>query len=372
MRILINARFLIPGNVEGIGLYTYEIVRRWVRNHPNHKFILCLDRNCKPLITGPNVEYVMLKPPARHPILFFWWFEVAIPRVYKQKKCDVFFSPDGFLSLSASISKSLLTIHDLAYLHFPDHVGKIMLWYYQWFVPKFVSKATHIITVSDASRKDIIGHFPGSSRKTTTIHNGVRDDLKPLSDEDVKHAQMRFTNGAPYFLVLGAIQPRKNLLGALRAYSIFRSQSALNVRLLIVGRQAWKSRDVMKEIAQHPYQEDIHLLGYIEEPELKELLGASAGLVYVSFLEGFGFPIVEAMASGVPVITSDRSSMKEIAADSALLVPPDDPGKIAEAMSLIVSDEHLATQLVEKGLKRAQAFNWDQAAEKSFAVLTQL
>lgn len=372
MRILINARFLVPGKVEGIGLYTYEVVRRWVRNHPDYSFVLCLDRNCKPLITGPNVEYVILRPPARHPFLFIWWFEVAIPRIFKLKNCDVFFSPDGFLSLSGSVSKSLLTIHDLAYIHFPDHVGKIMLWYYRRFVPKFVSKATHIITVSDASRKDIIQHFPNSNGKITTIYNGVRDHLEPLSKEEVTLARVRFANGAPYFLVLGAIHPRKNLLGAIRAYSIFRAQSALNVRLLVVGRQAWKSRAVMKEIAAHPYKKDIRLLGYVEDHELKDLLGASAGLLYISFLEGFGFPIVEAMASGIPVITSDRSSMREIAEESAILVPPDDHEKIADAMSLIVNDKHLANQLREKGLKRAKVFNWDRVAEKSFAILRQL
>jgi len=373
MRILINARFLLSEKLEGIGLYTYELVRRWVKDHPEDRFVLCFDRPFDDrFLFGENVEPIILRPPARHPLLFIWWFEIGIPKVYRAKKCDVFFSPDGFLSLSQTVTKSLLVIHDLAYLHYPQHLGKWMLWYYQQFIPRFVTKASHIITVSKSSREDIIQHFPETSGKISAVYNGVRDDLQPITEDKQISIRKQYSNGSPYFFSLGAIHPRKNLVGVLKAFQIFKSQSNTDTKLLIAGRFAWKVNDLKEHLVNHRFKRDIILLGYIPDKLLGQLLGASLGLIYISHLEGFGLPITEAMACGTPVITSNLSSMAEIAGDAAVLVAPDDHQEIADGMSRLQRDPVFADDLVERGLKRYKMFDWDRAAITTYDILRRL
>lgn len=371
MVILVNGRFLIPGKLEGIGLYTFEIIRRLAQRHPEHHFVVCVDRSSSMQFElGKNVSYELIFPPARHPLLFLWWFEYGIPRAFKKYKARLFFSPDGFCSLSQQVDKTLLVIHDLAYLHYPDHIGKVMRSYYQYFSPRFIAKATEIITVSQATKSDLSIHFPNCSDKISVIYNGVRS-LLPQSRPPIKSWQSQL-NGRPYFIVLGSIHPRKNLTNVLRAFGVFKSESQSEACLLIVGRMAWKTSDIKKIFESHLYREDIIFTGYLEDGEMFLALEESLALVYVSLFEGFGLPLVEAMAKGVAVITSNRSSMSEIVNGAGLLVDPESPEDIAGAMSRIIHDGPLRSQLIKAGIQRSNRFNWDQAAEETWIVMTRI
>ena len=156
MIIAINTRFLLKGKLEGIGWFTNEIVRRMVVNHPEHEFIFLFDRPYDPqFIFASNINPVVISPPARHPILWYIWFEWSVRRALKKYKADIFISTDGFLSLSSKVP-SLLVVHDLAFEHYPQHLPFKFRYYLQKFTPKFVRKATHTITVSSYSKKDLI------------------------------------------------------------------------------------------------------------------------------------------------------------------------------------------------------------------------
>ena len=208
MRILVNARFLLLGRWEGIGLYSLEVLSRLTRAHPEHQFIFAFDRKYdEEFVFAENVMPVVVSPPARHPFLFYCWFEWSIPRIYRQYRCDAFFSPDGFTSLRGSIQHNVLVIHDLAYLHFPQHVGIQMRWYYRRFMPRFVARASQIITISQATYDDITNHFPEASGKTTWCYNGVREIFKPVDAEVRTGVRNKWSAGKPYFLVLGGDTP---------------------------------------------------------------------------------------------------------------------------------------------------------------------
>jgi glycosyltransferase involved in cell wall biosynthesis len=367
MRILVNARFLLPNKLEGIGFYTFEIVKRIALSHPEHEFVLCVDRKASMSFQfSENVSYELIRPMARHPFLFIWWFEVGIPRTYEKVKADLFFSPDGFLSLSNTVRRSLVVIHDLAYLHYPDQISNLMLWYYQKYVPKFVEKADQIITVSQSTSQDIIKHFPVSKTKIQVIYNGVRHavESRPSQEKVAKPG----TDKA-YFVSIGSIHPRKNTIGLLRAFEKMREQISEEVNLVIIGRKAWKTRSIQSIYDLHKFRKDIYFTGYLADEKMFEYLSNSVGLVYVSFFEGFGLPVVEAMASGTPVITSNRSSMREVAGDAALLVNPENPDEIAASMIALYKNRELNKNLRLLGLQRAQLFDWDKAAESIWSLM---
>lgn len=367
MRILVNTRFLLPDKLEGIGLHSYEILKRIVRDHPEDHFIFCFDRSySKDHMFGPNVTPVILRPPARHPVLFYWWFERMIPQAFKRHQADLFYSPDGFLSLSKTVRKSLLVIHDLAYLHYPDQIKWSERQYYRHFMPKFIARADHIVTVSKTTQHDLITHFPNSRSKTSVVYNGVRDftDFDSVADNSLDETR--------YFIALGAIHPRKNITNLLLAFDQFKMKTDNNIKLKLVGRMAWKVHEIQATLQQMKHQEDVHLTGYVDDHALLNLMRGSLGLVYVSLFEGFGLPIVEAMKLGVPVITSDRSSMKEVAGGAALLVDPMAPVTIADAMARLSQNKDLAEKLQEQGYKRSKAFSWDKSAREIYGLMEEV
>ncbi|NND07480.1 MAG: glycosyltransferase family 4 protein [Saprospiraceae bacterium] len=373
MRILVNARFLIKGQLEGIGLYSYEILRRMVCNQPEDHFIFCFDRPYdRSFVFADNVTPIIVHPPARHPLLFIWWFEIGIRTAYRQHHADVFFSPDGFLSLSERVQKQVLVIHDLAYIHYPQQVGFVERWYYRYFMPKFIHIADKIITVSQASANDIATHFPHVAGKTNVIYNGGRSLFTNQENPLQVHAEIGFGTDKDYFLVIGAIHPRKNLARTLIAYRHFRDQSKRKTKLLIVGRKAWKTKSLESTYAGHPYKADISFLGFVSNDKLGQLLSGAKGLIFVSLFEGFGLPIIEAMQAGVPVITSNRSAMKEIAGQAAILVDPERTDEIAQAMVTLLESEQIVKSLITKGLARARRFSWDSAALQVSDIIREL
>lgn len=367
MRIAINTRMLLPNKLEGIGWYTVEIVRRMVEAHPEHTFIFFFDRPFDPeFVFASHVQPVVLSPPARHPILFMLWFDWALPRALKKHKADVFFSPDGFLSLRTKVP-TLLTIHDLAYKHFPDQVKGMISWYYRYFMPRFMRKADHIVTVSEATRIDVNDSGIDASRVSVS-YNGANPRFQPQTLEDGQAIRDRFTNGEPYFLYVGAIHPRKNVTRLVRAFSQFKEETGASHRLILLGRMAWMSTDTRTAIDDSQYREHIIEVGY-QGDNLPSFYSGSVALVYVSLFEGFGIPIVEAMGCETAVITSNRSSMAEVAGDAALLVNPESEDEIAKAMGQLVGDAALRDKLIQKGRLQRERFDWSRSAREVWSLL---
>jgi hypothetical protein len=198
MRIGVNARFLIPGRIDGFGRYSEEIIRRLVEAHPMDEFILFFDRPFdERFVFGKNVTPVVLGPPARHPLLFIVWFEWSIRRALKKYRVDVFFSPDGYLSLTSTVPQ-VGVIHDINFEHYPKDLPFAARHYLRTFFPRFAQKAAHVITVSNYSRQDIIDTYGISPEKVSAFWNSAADEFKPISEERKNIVRQEYTNGKSF------------------------------------------------------------------------------------------------------------------------------------------------------------------------------
>ena len=372
MTIAINARFLLPGKLEGLGWYTHEVVRRMVRQHPEDQFILLFDRPFAPdFVYADNVVPVVLSPPSRHPLLWYWWFEHSVPRALKRFKPDVFFSPDSYASLSSKVP-TLMTAHDLVPLHHAGQLPFATRHYYRYYLPKFLHRADHIVTVSNYVREDIQKTCGVSGDKITTVYNGCREGFVPLPLSEKQAVQEEFSGGKPYFFYTGSIHPRKNIHRLLQAFDLFKQRTAAPVKLLLAGRFAWQTGAVRSAYEQAQHRADIHFLGYVPEQRLHRLMGGALALAYISISEGFGLPLVEAMYCDVPILSANSTSLPEVAGDAALLVDPFSVEAIAEGMGRLYADAALRVRLIEQGRVRRDHFSWDTASVAVYQLLRQL
>lgn len=363
MRIAVNARFLLKGKLEGIGWFTYEVLRELVQMRPNDEFIFFFDRPYdESFVFAANIKPVVLQPPARHPLLFIAWFEWSVTRALKHYKADIFFSPDNFCSLRTEVP-TLLVIHDLAYVHFPEQVSRGVLAYYRYFMPRFLQKANHIITVSEYTKQDILANFNIPNHKISVACNGVRPTFQPLEDFKKQAIRDQYADSKGYFFYVGAVHPRKNIPRLIAAFDQFKSKTNSDIQLLIAGRFSWKTGEVKNAYEATQSQEDIQFLGYVSDEELPKLVGASTALTYVSLFEGFGVPLLEAMHCDVPILTSNVSSMPEVVGEAGVLVNPESVGEIADAMQQLTDNQALRDQLVHNARSQREAFSWKIAAE---------
>jgi len=364
MRIAVNTRLLLKGKLEGIGWFTYQTLERMVRNHPEHEFFFFFDRAYDPqFIFAPNVTPVVVHPQARHPLLFYIWFEWSLPIVLRKYKIDLFLSPDGYMSLSTRVP-TCLVIHDLAFEHYPGHFVLSHRMYWRHYSPLFARKAKRIATVSTFSKDDISKRYGIAPANIDVVYNGAHDEYKPLSHAEREEVKKQYAGGCEYFVFAGALHPRKNIVNLLKAFVIFKKRQPTNMKLVIAGRPAWKYEEVEQMRAEMPFKDDVQWIGYMNVDQLSKVIGGAYLLVYASLFEGFGIPILEAFQCNVPAIVSNTSSMPEVAGEAALLVDPSDPEDIAAKMHLLYKDEALRKQLIIKAQEQVKKFDWNSSAEK--------
>lgn len=364
MRIAVNTRLLLKGKLEGIGWFTYRTLEKIVQQHPEHEFIFFFDRPYDPsFVFGPNVTPVVVSPQARHPILFNIWFEWRIPALLRKHKADLFLSPDSQMSLKTAIP-TCLVMHDLAFEHYPEHFKLSHRLYWRRYSPLFARKATRLATVSTYSKEDISKRYNVPLDKIDVVYNGAHDEYKPLSHEKREEVKAKYTDGCEYFVFAGALHPRKNIVHLLKAFIAFKKKHRSNMKLVIVGRMAWKYDAVIEMKEEMPFKDDVNWVGYMNVNELSEVIGAAYALVYASLFEGFGIPILEALQCNVPAIVSNTSSMPEVAGDAALLVDPTSVADIAEKMGMIYKDERLRAKLVAAAPAQVEKFNWQKSSER--------
>jgi len=362
MRIAVNAIFLQKDKLEGYGHYVKEVFSRMVQQHPEHEFIFVFDRPYdEEFIFESNVTPIIVSPPARQALAFKYWYDVKAPLALRAFKPDVWVQPYGFCSLTSKIPQVLI-VHDLAFLHYPKFITWHHRWYYQWFTKKFLQKAKSIVTVSGFSKKDLIQQYKLPGKKIDIVPGAANTGFMPLSWLEKEKVKEGFADGREYFLFTGGIHPRKNLMNLLKAFSLFKKWQQSNMKLLVAGRLAWQYDDILEKLKTYKYRDDVVLLGYLPDEQLTRVTAAAYAMVYPSFFEGFGLPIIEAMQCEVPVITSNTSSMPEIGGDAALYADPNDPDAIAKQMLSLYKDETLRSRLIEAGKIQATKFNWDKAA----------
>ncbi|MBQ8223450.1 MAG: glycosyltransferase family 4 protein [Bacteroidales bacterium] len=372
MKIAVNTRLLLKDKLEGIGWVAFECMRRIVKSHPDVEFYFIFDREPDPrFIFADNVKPVVLFPQARHPFLYIAFFEFSVARYLRKLKPDLYLSTDAYLSLRSK-TKQIAVFHDLNFEHFPQDFPKIHLWHYKKFFPRYAKKASRIITVSEFSKKDICECYGISPDKIDVAYNGANEIFKPVNEEVQIETRNKYSEGHPYFMFVGSLHPRKNLARLFTAFDIFKKKNDNDIKLVIVGNKKWWTEPIKNAYDAMKHKDDVIFAGRLSAEDLHLVTASALASVYVSYFEGFGIPIVEAFKCDTPVITSNVTSMPEVAADAALLVDPFKEESIADAMEKILDDD-VRKSLIEKGRKRREDFSWDKAAEcwwKSIEKLT--
>jgi glycosyltransferase involved in cell wall biosynthesis len=262
-------------------------------------------------------------------------------------------------------------VHDLAFLHHPQFIPKHHLLYYKRYTPKFLRKATVIATVSNSSKNDIRRKYKTAEEKIINVGSAAKTIFQPIEWDQREMIKEAYADGFEYFVFVGGIHPRKNLMHLLKAFSLFKTRQHTNMKLLVVGRLAWQYNDTIEKLKTYKYRDEVKMLGYLPDDELARIIAGAYALVFPSYFEGFGVPILEAMQSGVPVVTSSTSSMVEIGGDAALYADPNDPAEIADQLKTIFKDESLRSQLIEKGKLQAAKYSWDKTAELMWLAIEQ-
>jgi len=372
LKIAVNTRLLLKDKLEGIGWFSYEILKRITRNHPEHQFLFIFDRPYDAeFVFADNVEAVVVGPQARHPFLYLIWFEFSIPRILKKHKVDLFLSPDSYLSLRTSIP-SITVIHDLNFEYYPQDLLFFARLYNKKMFPRFAHKAERIISVSEYSKEDIHKLYGIEKTKIDVVYNASKESFRALAADEMTDVRQKYSGGDPYFVYVGALNPRKNLVNLLKAFDTLCENTNSNVRMIVVGNKMYRTQAIDDTYKAMKHKDKVVFLGHMKTQELNRIYGAALALCYVSYFEGFGIPIVEAFRSHCPVITSNVTSMPEVAGDAALLVDPFSVDEIADAMQQILNSNELRNDLIEKACQQVKKFSWDLSAEKMWESISRV
>lgn len=363
MQIVVNTRILLKNRLEGMGWFTYQTLKQITHKNPDVHFVFLFDRNFdEDFIFSENITPIILSPQARHPFLYYAWFQHAVKNTLNKLQPDLFLSPDGFLSLGATC-KQLPVIHDINFLHHPSDSKWLTSKYYNYYFPKFARAATRIATVSEYSKTDIINNYGIDKNKIDVVYNGINSFFKPLDETTKLNTKQTYSSGKNYFVNVGSLHPRKNIGNLIKAFSLFKKETNSDFKLLLAGPNYWGLNQIHQIIEETNLKNEIIFTGRLEDDTLNLVLGSAVALTYVPYYEGFGIPLIEAMQCGVPIITSNVTSLPEIAGNAALLVNPFDVDEIKKAMIQLVNKPELSIELVNKGNLQKQNFSWEKSSD---------
>lgn len=361
MLVLLNA--LQAGNRSGTGMYTEQLARRlpglaedvevtvaWPRDVPP---VAGLERaaGCRVLLRGGGGWLQRVR-----------YDQFGCRRDAKALDADLVHYPANVGSLRAGL-RTVVTVHDLSFYHEPRWYRPERALYYRRGVAASVQHAERVITVSEFTAAELTKHLGYPRDRIDVIPNGVDERFGPATDED--QARVRTKYGLPerFILYTGTHEPRKNLVRLIRAWSTIAAQTTQD--LVLAGRTGWKTAPIRAEAERSPHHDRIHFPGFIDDSDLPALMTAADVFAYPSLYEGFGIPVAEAMACGTPVLTSNTTSLPEVAGDAAVLVDPLDIDALADGLRRLVFDEVLRSDLRRKGLERAQGYSWECTARET-------
>jgi len=375
MRIGIDCRRILdPKNNEsaGIGYYTYYLIKNLLElDKTNQYFLFLYDLRIKlDEFKQDNVQIIYFPGLENLGKVPFFYRHLFVPQILRLYHLDVYHNP-AYIIPFFYFGKSVITVHDLAYYKnpawFPDH----QFFNTRILTPWSIFKAKKIIAVSESTKKDLIKYFKVKKEKIEVILEGV-DDYCNLSVDESK-IEAKFKISEPYFLALGTLEPRKNLVRLIEAFNEFlKDNPASNFKLVLAGKKGWKYEPIFEIIKNLKLEQKVIWVGYVHIPEKIYLLKHSFALVFPSLYEGFGLPILEAMNMGIAVVTSNVASIPEIVIDNAVLIEPEDVVSIKDGLNKIYRDADLRQKLIERGRGIARHFTWAKSAQKTLELFESL
>ncbi|MDD4271897.1 MAG: glycosyltransferase family 1 protein [Patescibacteria group bacterium] len=371
MKIGIDIRTLMDARYSGVSEYALNLIKEILKldNKNDYRLFYNCFGDCLniPEFAGEKVKVVKYNYPNKIlNYLFFKFFNY--PKIDKALNVDVFFMPHiNFIGLSGR-AKSIITIHDLSFLKYPEFFSRRKnFWHKMINIKKLIKRFDRVVAVSENTKRDIVELCGVSPDKIKVIYSGIGSEFKRIDADEKKLAEVKDKYKLPekFILYLGTLEPRKNVDGIIRAYNKSRSNHELrDYALVIAGGRGWKFDEIYKEWEQSEFKNDIKFLDYIDSKDKVYLYNLAGVFVYPSFYEGFGFPPLEAMASGAPVIISYAASLPEVAGEAALMVNPYNISDIALAIEKVLTDANLRNKLIGRGLEQVKKFSWENTAKE--------
>ncbi len=352
----------------GIGRYTRELVRALASLNSQNRFTFFSARVPEnpqlqnPLPTGPGIDHRSSVLSERW--LYRLWYRLRIPLPIQtfSGPLDLFHSPDFVLPPIGSQIPSLLTVHDLSFVFFPDTFPDVLVKYLRKVVPWSVSRATHVLADSQSTKDDLMALWRVPGEKISVLYSGVSSEYRPIapSPECQSVCQRYRLSDQPYILSVGTVQPRKNYQMLIKAFVPVAREFPHN--LAIAGGKGWLEEEIRIEAARQGLADRVRFLGFVADEDLPAIYGCASLFVFPSLYEGFGLPVLEAMACGVPVIMSNSSSLPEVGGDAVIQLPPDSTEAWSNGILNILSDSEKRFQMIGAGVNRARKFSWERAA----------
>ncbi len=367
--IVVNTRMLLKDRLDGIGGFAYQTLKRITQVHPEVKFIFLFDRKfSKEFIFSDNITPIVVWPPTRHPVLYYIWFQISVKSLLNKLKPNLFLSHDGLIPLGAHCKK-LSVICDINFYHYPKALPFAYSFFFNRYFPKYAQEADKIITISNFCKNDISTTYHVQPSKIDVLYPGADERYLPLDEQTKQKVRAQYTYGKEYFIFVGSIHPRKNIIRLLQAFDLFKQLSKSDYKLIIAGSFFWGKTKIDETLQKMKFKDDVIFTGRVSDEQLYQLMAAAFCATFVSYFEGFVIPIVEAMRCGVPVIASNVTAVPEVAGPAAIYVNPFEIKEIADAMTRICNDTTLRKQLILNGEVQSKKFSWDIAAQKLWSTI---
>lgn len=361
MRIGFDVSALVK-EAAGIGQCIINIIKNIMEiDRENEYFLFTYDKIRLPFFLKDNWSIVDYGGAGHQQIRYF----TALPQILKKMKIEVFFGTRHYLPPFNRKIRYVALVHDLIPLRMPELFTKKHLQRFKIFTSICRHQADSYIAVSEATKADILHYMKVPEEKIQVIYEGANPDFTPERDEaGIKETMERFGIESPYLLCLSTVEPRKNMLRTIQAYEQYVLKNDLPYKLVIVGGKGWNNGEIYDYVNEHHLNGYVLFTGYVSNEDVKNIYANATLFIYASLYEGFGIPVLEAMQSGVPVITSNVSSMPEVAGDACILVDPYQTEDIKNAIIKVLDSEKLQAEMKEKGIARAKKFSWRQCGEE--------
>jgi glycosyltransferase involved in cell wall biosynthesis len=350
----------------GIGRHTRGLVSALAPHAAGHDVTLLVfgrPGGGRTLAAPPGMAVRVVPLPNRWLTLGWHRLRLPLPVEWLSGAADLYHASD-FVLPPVRAARSLLTVHDLSFMAVPDCADAGLRAYLSRVVPRSVARAGHVLADSESTRRDLIRLLGVAPDKVTVVYPGVEARFQPQQGPAaLARVRQRYAIGdRPFVLGVGTLEPRKNWPGLIRAWTRLRQSSGLSHRLVIAGGKGWLVEGIFAAAQASPYRADIIFTGFVDDADLPALYAAASVFAFPSRYEGFGIPVVEALACGTPVVCANNSSLPEAAGDAALLVSSDDDAALAAAVQRLIEDQPLRQSLRTAGLAQARRFTWEAAA----------
>ena len=360
----------------GIGRYVRELTSALAQIDTSNQFHLFVSGATKSTLPSPLSSNFTWKPTRFSPAwLARIWHrtQLPIPVEVFTGQVDLYHATDFTLPPTLSKTKTVVTVHDLSFVRVPDAASARLRAYLNAVVPRSVRRATHVLADSQATKDDICDLYGLQDADVTVLLSGIDARYKLVSNNNVLMTTRNKYNisDKPYIFSIGTVQPRKNYSRLIRALKIIR-EGGLDVQLVIAGGKGWLEGEMYKTLDETKMHEHVNLIGFVDDEDIPALYSDAECVAYVSLYEGFGFPVLEGMACGTPVVTSNVSSMPEVAGDVAIMVDPYDVEAIADAIETVLTDSALREEMIQQGYKHASHFTWEKSARQLHSIYAQV